>query len=91
MALAAVYPVFIELAGTLVAENLLVVFMLASVWTALRARRSRRPLPWIAATGVLAGLATLSHENAAIFVIPLAVAAAAAAGQTPPPPRCSAR
>ena len=44
MALAAVYPVFVELAGTLVAENLLVVFMLASVWTALRARRSRRPL-----------------------------------------------
>ena len=40
MALAAVYPVFIELAGTLVAENLLVVFMLASVWTALRARPS---------------------------------------------------
>jgi 4-amino-4-deoxy-L-arabinose transferase-like glycosyltransferase len=82
MALAAVYPVFIELAGTLVAENLLVVFMLASVWTALRARRSRRPLAWIAATGVLAGLATLSHENAAVFVIPLAVAAAAAAGST---------
>ena len=54
MALAAVYPVFIELAGTLVAENLLVVFMLASVWTALRARRSpdghsrgsRRPACW---------------------------------------------
>jgi 4-amino-4-deoxy-L-arabinose transferase-like glycosyltransferase len=82
MALAAVYPVFVELAGTLVAENLLVVFMLASVWTALRARRSRRPLQWIAATGVLAGLATLSHENAAVFVIPLAVAAAAAAGSS---------
>jgi len=45
MALAAVYPVFVELAGTLVAENLLVVFMLASVWTALRARRSRRRSP----------------------------------------------
>jgi 4-amino-4-deoxy-L-arabinose transferase-like glycosyltransferase len=82
IALAAVYPVFIELAGTLVAENLLVVFMLASVWTALRARRSPRPFQWIAATGVLAGLATLSHENAAIFVIPLAVAAAGAVGRT---------
>jgi 4-amino-4-deoxy-L-arabinose transferase-like glycosyltransferase len=80
MGLAAIYPVFIELAGTLVAENLLVVFMLASVWTALRARRSPRPLAWVAATGVLAGLATLSHENAAVCVIPLAVAAAAAAG-----------
>jgi 4-amino-4-deoxy-L-arabinose transferase-like glycosyltransferase len=82
IALAAVYPVFIELAGTLVAENLLVVFMLAAVWTALRARRARRPLQWIAATGVLAGLATLSHENSGVFVIPLAVAAAAAAGQS---------
>jgi 4-amino-4-deoxy-L-arabinose transferase-like glycosyltransferase len=82
MGLAAVYPVFVELAGTLVAENLLVVFMLASVWTALRARRSRRPLQWIGATGVLAGLSTLTHENAAIFVIPLAVAAAAAAGRS---------
>jgi 4-amino-4-deoxy-L-arabinose transferase-like glycosyltransferase len=82
MALAAVYPVFVELAGTLVAENLLVVFMLASVWTALRARRSRRPLAWIAATGVLAGLSTLTHENAAVFVVPLALAAAGAAGQS---------
>jgi 4-amino-4-deoxy-L-arabinose transferase-like glycosyltransferase len=82
MALAAVYPVFVELAGTLVAENLLVVFMLASVWTALRARRSRRPLTWIAATGILAGLATLTHENSGVFVIPLAVAAAGAAGRS---------
>jgi 4-amino-4-deoxy-L-arabinose transferase-like glycosyltransferase len=82
MGLAAIYPVFIELAGTLVAENLLVVFMLASVWTALRARRSPRPLAWVAATAALAGLATLSHENAAVFVIPLAVAAAAAAGHS---------
>ncbi|MFZ0387878.1 MAG: glycosyltransferase family 39 protein [Solirubrobacteraceae bacterium] len=80
MALAAAYPVFVELAGTIVAENLLVVFMLASVWTALRARRSPRPLAWVAATGVLGGLATLSHENAAIFVIPLTAAAAGAAG-----------
>jgi 4-amino-4-deoxy-L-arabinose transferase-like glycosyltransferase len=82
IALAAVYPVFVELAGTLVAENLLVVFMLAAAWTALRARRARRPLPWIAATGALAGISTLAHENAAVFVIPLAVAAAAAAGQS---------
>ena len=42
MALAAVYPVLIELTGTLVAENLLVVLELAAVWTALRARRAGR-------------------------------------------------
>ena len=81
MAIAAVYPVFVELSGTLVAENLLLVFELASIWTALRARRaggSRFPggvYLWIAATGVLTGLATLAHENAALFALPLGVAA----------------
>lgn len=85
MALAALYPVFIELSGTLVAENLLLVFELAAVWTALRARRSLHPYAWIAATGVLTGLATLTHQNAIVIVIPLAfaaVAAARAAGRT---------
>jgi hypothetical protein len=78
--IAAVYPVFVELSGALVAENLLLVFELASIWTALRARRaggSRFPggvYLWIAATGVLTGLATLAHENAALFVLPLGVA-----------------
>jgi hypothetical protein len=74
----AVYPVFVELSGTLVAENLLLVFELLSIWTALRARRADRVAGvylWIAATGVLTGLATLAHENAALFVLPLGVAA----------------
>jgi 4-amino-4-deoxy-L-arabinose transferase-like glycosyltransferase len=75
LAIGAVYPVFVELSGTLVAENLLLVFELAAIWTALRARRARHPLGWIAATGVLTGLATLAHENAALFVLPLGVAA----------------
>lgn len=75
LVLAAVYPVFIELSGTLVAENLLLVFELGSIWTALRARGARHPLVWIAATGVLTGLATLTHENAALFALPLGVAA----------------
>jgi 4-amino-4-deoxy-L-arabinose transferase-like glycosyltransferase len=74
--LAAVYPVFIESDGTLVAENLLIVFELAAVWTALRARRSDRPYAWIAATGVLTGLATLTHENAALLLLPLGFAVA---------------
>jgi 4-amino-4-deoxy-L-arabinose transferase-like glycosyltransferase len=78
LGIAAVYPVFVELSGTLVAENLLVAFELAAIWTALRARRARgaaRTYAWIAATGVLTGLATLTHENAAVFVLPLGVAA----------------
>ncbi len=79
MALAALYPVLVELSGTLVAENLLLVFELAAIWTALRARRSGSPYAWIAATGVLTGLATLTHENAIVMIIPLAFGVAAAA------------
>lgn len=75
MALAAVYPVFVEMSGVLVAENLLLVLELAAVWTALRAYRARHPYVWIGATGILLGLATLTHENAIVFVIPLGFAA----------------
>ena len=75
LALAAVYPVFVVLSGTLVAENLLLVFELAAIWMALRARRARHPVVWFAAIGVLVGLATLTHQNAALFVLPLGVAA----------------
>ncbi len=78
MVLAALYPVLIELSGTLVAENLLVVLMLAAIWTALRARRSEHPYAWLAATGVLTGLATLTHQNAFVILLPLAFAAVAA-------------
>jgi 4-amino-4-deoxy-L-arabinose transferase-like glycosyltransferase len=87
MILAAVYPVFIESDGTLVAENLLIVFELAAIWTALRARRSDRPYAWIAATGVLTGLATLTHENAALLLIPLGFAAAFAVSRARNPSR----
>jgi 4-amino-4-deoxy-L-arabinose transferase-like glycosyltransferase len=82
LTIGAIYPVFIELSGTLVAENLLVVFELAALYATLRARRGtpRRVWIWIAAAGVLTGLATLSHENAFVFAIPLAVGAAGAAG-----------
>jgi hypothetical protein len=78
LVLAAVDPVLIELSGVLVAENLLVVLELGAVWAGLRARGSPRPWRWIAAAGVLTGLATLTHENAVVMVLPLAVAAAAA-------------
>ena len=82
LVLGAIYPVFIELSGTIVAENLLVVFELAALWAALRARRGSgaRVWLWIAAAGALTGLATLAHENAFVFAVPLAVGAAAAAG-----------
>jgi hypothetical protein len=80
MALAAVYPVFVVMSGVLMSENLLLVFELAAVWTALRAPRARYPYVWIGATGILLGLATLTHQNAIVFLIPLAFAAVAAVG-----------
>jgi hypothetical protein len=75
LALAALYPVLIELSSILVAENLMVALELAAVWAMLRARRSRHPYLWIAASGVFTGLASLTHENAALLVIPLAFGA----------------
>jgi 4-amino-4-deoxy-L-arabinose transferase-like glycosyltransferase len=75
--LAAVYPVAIGLAGTLVAENLLTPLVLAAVYAGLRVRRAARArsaYAWIAGAGVLTGLATLTHENAAVIVLPLIAA-----------------
>jgi hypothetical protein len=88
MALAAFYPVFIELSGALVAENLVVVLELAAVWALLRARRAsgRRPYAWIAGAGVLTGLAALTHENAILYLLPFGVATwAIARGRDRPP------
>jgi 4-amino-4-deoxy-L-arabinose transferase-like glycosyltransferase len=75
LGLAAVYPVLIELSATVVAENLMTLLVLAAVWAALRMRRSDRPYRWIALAGVLSGLATLSHVNSILLIVPLAVAA----------------
>jgi 4-amino-4-deoxy-L-arabinose transferase-like glycosyltransferase len=75
LGVAAIYPVFIELSALLVAENLLTLLMLAAVWAALRAGRSERPYRWIALTGVLTGLATLSHVNGIVLIVPLGIAA----------------
>jgi 4-amino-4-deoxy-L-arabinose transferase-like glycosyltransferase len=75
LAIAAFYPVLVELSGALVAENLMTPLVLAAVWATLRALRATRRRPvWIAAAGVLTGLATLTHENAALIAIPLAFA-----------------
>jgi 4-amino-4-deoxy-L-arabinose transferase-like glycosyltransferase len=75
--LAAVYPVLIEVSSVLVAENLFSPLVLAAVYAGLRVRRARRPLTaygWVAGAGVLAGLATLTHENGALILLPLIVA-----------------
>jgi 4-amino-4-deoxy-L-arabinose transferase-like glycosyltransferase len=75
--LAAVFPVGIELATVLVAENVLTPLVLGAVYAALRVRRARNATAaygWIAATGVLTGLATLTHENAVLIALPLLAA-----------------
>lgn len=76
LAIAAIYPVFIELSSVLVAENLLTVLELAAVYTALRCRRTGTPTRWVVGTGILVGLAALTHTNAALMIIPLAFAMA---------------
>lgn len=77
LALATFYPVLIELSGTLVAENLLTALVLAAVYAALRVRRARgvrTQLGWVAAAGVVTGLATLTHENGILILFPLIAA-----------------
>ena len=74
LVLAALYPVLIELTDTIVAENLLTVFVLAAVYAGLRVRRATRTgtrVGWVAGAGVLTGLATLTHENGVVLLIPL--------------------
>lgn len=75
LGLAAIYPAFIELSAILVAENLLTLLVLAAVWAALRARRAERPYRWIALAGFFTGLATLTHVNGIVLLLPLGVAA----------------
>jgi hypothetical protein len=75
MLIASLYPPLIELSATPYSENLLVVFELAAVWAALRAWRAEKPLPLIAAAGVLTGLATLTHQNGIVILAPLCFAA----------------
>jgi 4-amino-4-deoxy-L-arabinose transferase-like glycosyltransferase len=77
MALAAVYPVNIEVSTTLAAEGLLTPLVLAAVYAGLRVRRAAKPLTaygWVAGAGVLTGLATLAHENAILILLPLIAA-----------------
>jgi 4-amino-4-deoxy-L-arabinose transferase-like glycosyltransferase len=75
LALAAIYPVLVELSAVLVAENLMTALVLAATWAMLRARRSARPYRWITATGVLTGVAALTHVNSILVIGPLAYAA----------------
>jgi 4-amino-4-deoxy-L-arabinose transferase-like glycosyltransferase len=74
LAIAAVYPAFVELSAVLVAENLLTLLELLAVYSAVRALRDHGRLGWLIACGVCVGLATLAHTNGIALLLPLAVA-----------------
>jgi 4-amino-4-deoxy-L-arabinose transferase-like glycosyltransferase len=71
LAIAAIYPVFVELSGTVYSENLLIPLSMASVWAGLKSRHSVHPYRWIVAAGLLGGLSTLTHQNGAVVILGL--------------------
>jgi 4-amino-4-deoxy-L-arabinose transferase-like glycosyltransferase len=75
MLIAALYLPWIELAGTPYSENLLIPLELVAVWAGLRSRRARNPFPLLAAAGVFTGLATLTHQNGIVILLPLVACA----------------
>jgi 4-amino-4-deoxy-L-arabinose transferase-like glycosyltransferase len=75
LGIAAVYPPLITMSSVIEPQNLMCAFELGAVWALLRAKRSRDAVPWLIATGVLAGLAALSHESALLLAIPLVLVA----------------
>jgi hypothetical protein len=79
LALAAVHLPFAMVGASLVSETLFVTLEMAAVATALMAGRGRRPWAWLAATGLLAGLAWLTRSNGVLLLLPLAIAAWSAA------------
>ncbi|GAC1527639.1 MAG: hypothetical protein NVS2B6_15440 [Thermoleophilaceae bacterium] len=74
LAMAAVAPPLVVMSTTLISEALFVPLMLAAVAAALRARDSARPLRWAVASGLLVGLCELTRTNAAVLLLPLAIA-----------------
>lgn len=71
---AAVLPSLVWVGGGLTAESLFVPLLLGAVWAAVR-HRDAPGAGWVAAAGVLLGLAVLTRTNGAIAVLPLLVAA----------------
>jgi hypothetical protein len=74
LGLAAVYPPLVVSASGLLSEPLFVALELGSVAAVLAFRESGR-WRWIAAAGVLAGLAILTRTNGVVLLLPLALAA----------------
>lgn len=75
MALAAVYPPFLVLSGSLLTENLFLPLVLAALLAALHgAEAGDGRLRWALLAGALAGLAVLTRANGALVLVPLVLA-----------------
>jgi 4-amino-4-deoxy-L-arabinose transferase-like glycosyltransferase len=72
-AIASVYPPLIMVGSSLMSESLFIPLILASVLAALNHRRSRHRWRWAVISGLLGGLAALSHGNGLMLAIPLAL------------------
>jgi 4-amino-4-deoxy-L-arabinose transferase-like glycosyltransferase len=77
MALGAVFPPAIVLGGSLLTETLFSALMLAAVAAVLADRAAGGDRRWLAAAGVLCGLAVLTRSNAPALLVPLAIGVAA--------------
>jgi 4-amino-4-deoxy-L-arabinose transferase-like glycosyltransferase len=74
LAVAAVYPPSIVLGLTLLSDPLFVMFELAALAAALRARAAgTHTLRWALGAGLLAGLAWLTRSNGYVLLLPLAL------------------
>jgi 4-amino-4-deoxy-L-arabinose transferase-like glycosyltransferase len=73
MAIAAVYPAFVLVSGTLLSESLALPLLLGIV-ALLAAQRGRTPRTWTAAAvGVLFGLALLDRPALSVLAVPIVV------------------
>lgn len=79
MVIAACYPPLLMIDGALLSENLAVPLELGALCAVLHARRSARPVPWLALTGVLVGLGVLDRPNTALLLVPIGLLAGTAA------------
>jgi 4-amino-4-deoxy-L-arabinose transferase-like glycosyltransferase len=72
-AIAAVYPPLVLIGSSLMSESLYIPLVLGAVLTALVARAEPARWRWVAASGVLVGLAALTRSNGIALLVPVAL------------------
>lgn len=75
LAMAAVYPVFVADSTVLTAENVLTMLELLATWLVLRALKDNGRLRFVVLAGIATGLATLTHTNGVLLLLPLGIGA----------------